>query len=135
MPQMTHRVEFDPNIATIPDTSVIKTGIEGNVSFSLDYHEFQEGVSERGIYLGLCNHECIDMQTGDLKVIQVAVWVTEITVMGTQVKVFRKNGSVRLVDALKNQEQGFAFSATKTGSKAKGTKQIAQFHIVKLTAQ
>jgi hypothetical protein len=132
----TNAVVFDPRTATMPaDTQIIEKGVAGDFSVALNYHEFQQDEPVRGIWMGITNYECVDKQTGELKTIPGAVFITGRTVRGQLVKETRINCSVKFVDALKRMPQGFAFEATMTGRKQKGEKSIAQFHIVQLTAK
>lgn len=133
MAEGTPRATFDPTTATMPEnTEKIETGKPGEFSITLDYYEFEQDVPVRGIYLGIAAHTCINKQTGELKTIPGAVFVTARKVRGVLVKENKINASVKFVDAFRNMNSGFPFEATMTGRKQKGERSIAHFHIVQL---
>jgi hypothetical protein len=126
---------FDPNTVVTTDTAILEAGSAGDFSIALNYHEFQQDEPVRGFFLGITNYECTDRDTGELKSIPGAVFMTGKKVRGQFVKETRINCSVKFVQALRGMPMGFAFEATMTGRKSKGDKSIAQFHIVQLTAE
>lgn len=124
-------VIFDPANAQLPDVAMIE-GQAGDFSITLEYHEFQQDEPVRGIYMGITKHTCLDKSTGQLKDIDVAVFVTARKRGDQLLKETKINGSVKFVEALKRMPQGFPFQATMTGRKQKGDRSIAMFNIVQV---
>ncbi len=125
-------VVFDVSRAEMPDTTLLETGTAGDFNVAINYHEFDQDVPVRGIYMGIAPYSCLDKETGELKSLIGAVFVTGRTVRGQLVKEAKINCSVKFRSTLEKMPQGFAFEATMTGRKQKGDRSICQFHIVEL---
>lgn len=123
---------FNVSAAQMPDTSLLETGEAGDFNIAINYHEFEQDVPVRGIYMGLAPYSCLDKETGEVKQLVGAVFVTGRKVRDQWVKEAKTNCSVKFRSALEKMPQGFAFEATMTGRKQKGDKSICQFHIVEL---
>lgn len=125
---------FDVSAAQMPDTTLLETGEAGDFNVAINYHEFEQDAPVRGIYMGLAPYSCLDKESGEVKQLIGAVFVTARQVRGQWQKEAKINCSVKFRSALEKMPQGFAFEATMTGRKQKGDKSICQFHIVELKA-
>lgn len=114
------RPEFNPIAMTMPDPSALKKATVSEYQSNPLYHEFQQDEEVTGFFLGFTGHECPDRQTGELRTLNAAVFLTKENKL-------RKNAAALFTDYFKNKLSGHPFHVKMTGIKPKNGKNIQQF--------
>lgn len=112
---------FNP-ATEMPDLAILKDGKAGNISIAISYHEFQQGVEYRGVYMGLLDYTFFSKYSNQLETKKAAVFVNEKGQI-------RLNAAVRFVGALEKCAEKTAFMAVMTGLVKKGDKNLQDFDI------
>jgi len=112
---------FNP-AAEMPNTSILKDGVPGNISIAISYHEFQQGVETRGIYMGLVPYTFFSKYSNQMECRPAAVFVNEKGQI-------RLNAAVLFVGALEKCAEKTAFLAVMNGLVKKGDKYLQDFDV------
>lgn len=106
----------------MPNTSILKDGVPGNISIAISYHEFQQGVETRGIYMGLVPYTFFSKYSNQMECRPAAVFVNEKGQI-------RLNAAVLFVGALEKCAEKTAFLAVMNGLVKKGDKYLQDFDV------
>lgn len=112
---------FNPE-AEMPNIGILKDGVPGNISIAISYHEFQQGIETRGIYMGLLDYTFFSKYSNQIETKKAAVFVNEKGQI-------RLNSAVRFVSALEKCAEKTAFLAVMTGLVKKGDRNLQDFDI------
>jgi len=112
---------FNPQ-TEMPDIAILKEGKPGAISIAISYHEFQQGVETRGIYMGLIDYTFRSKYSGEMETKKAAVFVNERGQI-------RLNAAVRFVGALEKCAEKTPFMAVMTGLEKKGDKNLQGFDV------
>lgn len=119
---------FDFSFVPDIDAKKLEAAPKVGLNLSMVYHSFEQGVEERGLFLGCMDYPCVDEKTGEVNMLLGAVWVDK----NRQGKICC---AVKFVSAIQAMPSGTAFSATFTKTKrTKSGRNMQLFDVYKIDA-